>query len=327
MLICLCFSFKAVFAQDKKMYVLEKTIPLPGDGGFDYLFIDEVNRRLYVSHGTAVHVLDLETQQLVGTIENMQGVHGISIIPALGKGFITDGKANAVIVFDIHSLKILKSISLSGKKADAIMYDAFSDKILAFNGGSNNASVVDVHTLEEQQTIDLGGVPEFGVSDGKGKIYNNIEDRNKTVVIDARNFKILDSVLLTPHGGPTALSLDKNNGLLFIGCRDGNKMVVVDIKKKQVIATVPICKSVDAIVYDERAKLIFCSGDGSTTIIRQEAASKYAIEQTLETGIRAKTMAYDSKQRTIYISLADFEPGTKKIITGTFRLLVYGLTK
>jgi YVTN family beta-propeller protein len=310
-------------AQTKELYSHDKTIALPGDGGYDYLFTDQENRKLYVSHATVVHVIDLNTDEAIGAIENLQGVHGITIVPKVGKGFITDGKANAVQVFDIKTLKIIKSIPLSGKKPDAVMYDSYSSQVFSFNGGSNNASVIDVNTLTEKATIALAGVPEFGLSDGKGKIYNNIEDKNNTVVIDVKSLKVLDSISLSPNGGPTSLALDAKNERLFSGCREGNVMAVIDLAKGKVIVTLPICKAVDAIIYDADTKLIFCSGDGTTTILKQESADKYKVVQTLTTGVRAKTMALDKKTHKIYISVADYEPGTKKIVPGTFRLLVY----
>jgi DNA-binding beta-propeller fold protein YncE len=310
-------------AQSKELYSTDKTIALPGDGGFDYLFADQKNRRLYISHGTTVQVLDLNTEQLIGTIEGLQGVHGIAIVEKAGKGFITDGKANAVQVFDIKTFKLIKTIALSGKKPDAIMYDAFSNQVIAFNNGSNNASVIDVVGLTEKTLIELGGAPEFGVSDGNGKIYNNLEDKNKTVVIDAKKLQVIDSISLSPNGTPTSLAYDSKNKRLFSGCRVGNAMEVINTANNKIVTTLPICKAVDAIVYDAFTGLIFCSGDGTTTVIKQETADKYSVVQTIVTKTRAKTMALDNKTHKIYISSADYEPGTKKIVPGTFALLVY----
>ncbi len=311
------------FAQTKELFSMEKTIALPGDGGFDYLFVDDDNRRLYVSHGTVVHVLDLNTEKSIGTIEGLQGIHGVTLVPKVGKGFITDGKADAVQVFDMKTLKVIKSIPVTGKKADAIMYDPFSNVVIAFCNGSNNASVIDVDKLSVKKVIELGGAPEFGVSDRKGKIYNNLEDKNHTIVIDAKTLMVVDSISLTPNGTPTSLAYDAKNNRLFSGCREGEVMAVIDLAKGKVITTLPICKAVDAIVYDAEAKLIYCSGDGTTTIIKQESADKYAVVQTITTKARAKTMAFDKKTRKIYISAADYEAGTKKVLPGTFGLLVY----
>ncbi len=315
--------FTNSFAQSKEVYSLEKTIPLAGDGGFDYLYTDEVDRKLYVSHGNSVHVIDLNIDAPVGIIENLQGVHGIVIVHSVDKGFITDGKNNAVVVFDLKTLKVIKTISLKGKKADAIMYDSYSNKVLAFNNGGTNASVIDIDKLEEVKLIELGGAPEFGVSDGKGKIYNNLEDRNTTVVIDAKTLTVIDSMSVKPSGTPTALGYDAKNKRAFVGCREGQQLVVFNISNKKIVATLPICKAVDAIVFDETTKLIFCSGDGTTTIIKQNAADKYEVLQTITTKPRAKTMALDKQTHKIYVSSADYEGSTKKVIAGSFALMVY----
>jgi YVTN family beta-propeller protein len=313
--------FNKINAQNKALYTLDKTIALAGNAGYDYQFVDEKDRRLYVSHGNSVHVLDLNTEGVLATIDSMKGVHGIAIVHKIGKGFISDGVVNGVHVFDLKTFKIEKMIPVKGKKTDAIMYDPFSNYVFAFNNGSNSASVIDVNALEEIKTIDLSGAPEFGVSDDKGLIYNNLEDVNKMAIIDAKAFTVLDSISLSPCGTPTGLYLDKKNNRLFTVCRENKGMSVVDVATKKVIATVPICAGVDAVVYDEKTKLIFCSGDGTTTIIKQETADTYAVVQTITTGTRAKTMSLDSKTHKIYISIADYE--NKKIVPNTFRLLVY----
>jgi len=322
-LLALTTGLHTVRAQTKELYSLEKSIALPGDGGFDYLFADQKNRRLYVTHATMVQVLNLDTEELVGTIGNLQGVHGVTVAPKAGKGFITDGKNNAVVVFDLKTLQVIKSIPVSGKKADAILYDAFSNQVLSFNNGTNNVSVIDVATLTEKAVVDLGGAPEFGVADGKGKIYNNNEDRNNMKIIDSKGSRLIDSIELAPCGAPVALGYDAKNKRLFAGCRENKGMSVIDPATKKIIETLPICPAVDAIVYDAVTKLIFCSGDGTTTIIKQETANKYTVVQTLATAYKAKTMAIDYKTHKIYLSVADYEPGTKKIKPGTFRVLVY----
>jgi YVTN family beta-propeller protein len=313
--------FNKTNAQTPALYTLDKTIALTGNEGYDYLFSDEKDRRLYVSHGNSVHVIDLNTDGVITTIGDLQGVHGIAIVHKEGKGFISDGKTNAVHVFDLKTFKILKVIPVNGKKTDAIMYDPYSNQVFAFNNGSNSAAVIDVKALKEIKTIELSGAPEFGVSDLKGKIFNNLEDINQLKIIDAKGLKVLDSIALSPCGTPTGLAIDRKNQRLFTVCRDNKGMSVVDIANKKVMVTLPICAGVDAVVYDEKTKLIFCSGDGTTTIIKQESADKYAVVQTITTGTRAKTMALDPKTHKIYISVADYE--NKKIVPNTFRLLVY----
>ncbi|SEP02734.1 YncE family protein [Mucilaginibacter sp. OK283] len=317
----------APFSLKAQTYVADKTIALTGDGGYDYLAIDKVNNRLYVSHGTQVNVIDMATDKEVGSIDNMKGIHGIAIVNKLNRGFITDGKANAVVAFDIKTLKTITTIPLTDAKGpDAIMYDAFSDRIFSFNGESNNSSVIDPKTLKQVGTVALGGGPEFAVPDGKGKIYNNLEDKNSLNVIDSKTLKVIKNYPLTPCGGPTGLALDAANQRVFTVCRENKGMSVVDINTGKVTATIPIGAGVDAVAYDAETKLIFCSnGDGTTTIIKQKSADDYSVIQTLKTAVRAKTLALDAKTHKIYLSVAEFEPGTRKALPGTFKVLVYKL--
>ncbi len=306
-------------------YVLEKTIPLPGDGGYDYVSIDKVNHRLYASHGTSVNVVDIETEKPAGIIEGMKGVHGIAIVNKWNRGFISDGKANAVVAFDLKTLKIIATIPLlDAKGPDAIIYDPYSDRVFSFNGDSNNSSVIDPKSLKQVGTVALGGGPEFAASDGKGKIYNNLEDKNSLNVIDSKTLKVIKNYSLAPCGGPTGIALDEKNQRAFSVCRENKGMSVVDINSGKVIATLPIGAGVDAVAYDPETKLIFCSnGDGTTTIIKQESADKYSVIQTLQTQNRAKTLALDTKTHKIYLSVAKFEPGTRKALPNTFTILVY----
>ncbi|WP_299286275.1 YncE family protein [uncultured Mucilaginibacter sp.] len=306
-------------------YVADKTIPLTGDGGYDYLSIDAANNRLYVSHGTAVNVIDLATEKSIGTISDMKGVHGIAIDNKLNKGFISDGRANAVVAFDLKTLKTIETIPLTSVNGpDAIMYDPFSDRVFTFCGESNNAAVIDPQTMKQVGTVALGGGPEFAVSDGKGNIYNNLEDKNSMDVIDAKTQKVLKNYPLNPCGGPTGLALDAKNKRLFTVCRENKGLSVVDETSGKVIATLPIGTGVDAVAYDPQTKLVFASnGDGTVTIIKQKTADEYAVVQTLKTQVRAKTLALDTKTHKIYLSVADIVAGTRNAIPGTFKVLVY----
>jgi DNA-binding beta-propeller fold protein YncE len=311
-------------AQNSNVYSFEKSISVPGDGGYDYLSIDDVNKHLFVSHGEMVNVIDLKTEKVIGSIENMKGVHGIAVDNAVNRGFITDGRDNSVVVFDLITFKTVKVIPVTPKGPDGIMFDPFSKRIFAFCGHGNAASVIDVNDLKEIGTIDLGGGPEFAVPDGKGLIYNNLEDKNSLNVIDAVTMKVIRNYPLTPCGGPTGLTYDTKNKLVFTGCRENKGMSVIEVKTGKVISTLPIGAGVDAVAYDPSTKLIFCSnGDSTTTILKQKSETDYAVVQTLYTKIRAKTMALDKDTHKIYLSVARFEPGTRKIIPGSFEVLVY----
>jgi YVTN family beta-propeller protein len=254
----------------------------------------------------------------------MKGVHGIAIDNKHNKGFISDGKANAVVAFDLKTLKKLATIPVDAKGPDAIMYDTYAEKVFSFNGESNNSSVVDPVTLKQVGTVALGGGPEFAVADGKGKIYNNLEDKNSMNVIDSKTLKVIKNFNLSPCGGPTGLALDLKNNRAFTVCRENKGMSVVDITTGKVITTVAIGAGVDAVAYDPETKLIFVSnGDATTTIIKQQTADQYSVVQTLPTQVRAKTLALDTKTHKIYLSVAQLEPGTRKAVPGTFTVLVY----
>jgi len=321
---CLSLFSQESRAQNSNVYSFDKSISVPGDGGYDYISIDDINKHLFVSHGETVNVIDLKNEKVIGSINNMKGVHGIAVDNEVNKGFITDGRDNSVVVFDLTTFKTIKVIPVTPKGPDGIMFDPFSKRIFAFCGHGNAASVIDVNDMKEIGTVDLGGGPEFAVPDGKGLIYNNLEDKNSLNVIDAVSMKVIKTYPLSPCGGPTGLTYDAKNKLVFTGCRENKGMSVVDIKSGKVITTLPIGAGVDAVVYDPSTKLIFCSnGDSTTTIIKQNSEKDYSVVQTLYTKVRAKTMALDKDTHKIYLSVASFEPGTRKIIPGSFEVLVY----
>ncbi|HXB94712.1 MAG TPA: hypothetical protein VNU70_06125 [Puia sp.] len=320
-LVIVSLAGQTLFAQQ---YVFDKKIPLPGDAGYDYMAIDAVNNHLFVSHGTSFNVIDLATEQPIAVIDGLKGVHGIAFAHEVNRGFISDGKGQAVVAVDLKTFKVVKTIPLAATDEDGIIYDPFSKKVFVFNGDSKSTCVIDPQTMELVKTIDLGGGPEFAASDGKGLVYNNIEDLNSMKVIDTKTMTVKETWALSPCGGPTGLAYDATHKRLFTGCRTNKGLSVVDATNGKVITTLPIGAGVDAVVYDEPDHLIFCSnGDATTTIIRQESADSYSVLQTLATKPRAKTMAMDMKTKKIYLSAPEFEPGTRKIVPGTFAVYVY----
>ena len=305
-------------------YVLDKTISLPGDAGWDYLSVDKVNSRLYVSHGNSVNVVDMTTDQPIGVVPNLQGIHGIAIDNKANRGFISDGRANAVVAFDLKTLATIATIPVTATGPDCIIYDPYSDRVFSFNGESNNSSVVDPNTLQQVGTVDLGGGPEFAAADGMGRIYNNLEDKNSLDVIDVKTLKVVANYPLAPGGGPTGLAIDLANGRTFSGCRENKGMTVINVSTGKVVTTLPIGACVDAVAFDPETKLIFCScGDGTVTIIKELTPDSYAVVQTLQTQAGARTMALDPKTHKIYLSVAERVQGTRKSVPGTFKLLVY----
>ena len=307
-----CLACVAVPAVSADSHQITKKIPIPGQGSWDYLTVDEGARRLYVSHGTQVEVLDIDSGSIVGKIANTPGVHGIAIAPELGRGFVSNGQASTVTIFDLNSLKEIAQVP-TGKKPDAIIYDSATSRVFAFNGGSNSATVIDAGTGKLAGTIDLGGGPEFAAADGSGYVFNNLEDENIVLKIDARKLTVEQRWKTAPCESPSSMALDRTNHRLFIGCRS-KVMAVMNAETGQVITTLPIGDHVDATAFDPETKLIFNSnGEGTVTVIAQESADKYSVVETVKTLPRAKTMALDPKTHQLFLSTA--EGGQFEVLT------------
>ena len=295
-------------------YQVTKKIPIPGQGSWDYLTVDEGSRRLYVSHGTQVEVLDVDSHAILGQIPNTPGVHGIAIAPELGRGFVSNGQASTVTIFDLKTLKSIADVP-TGKKPDAIIYDPATSRIFAFNGGSDSATVINAADGKVAGTIDLGGGPEFAAADGTGYVFNNLEDESQVLKINSRTMKVEQRWPTAPCQKPSSMALDRSNGRLFIGCRS-HVMTVMDTTTGKVIATLPIGDHVDATAFDPDTKLIFNSnGEGTITVIRQESPDKYSVVENVKTLPRAKTMALDPKTHQLFLSTAE---------AGQFEVLVVG---
>ncbi len=296
-------------------YHIIKKVPIPGAGGWDYVTVDDAARRVYVSHATQVEVLNADTFELVGTIPNTPGVHGIAIASEFGRGFITAGKSDSVIIFDLKTLKTLGEVK-AGKKPDAIMYDPATKHVFAMNGDSDSATVINAADGTVVGTIDLGGGPEFAVADGKGNVYINLEDKAETVHIDSNTLKVLHHWPLAPGKTATALAFDPQTRRLFAGCRGGQLMVVLDADTGRVITTAPIGERVDAAAYDPTQKLVFQStGGGTIAVFHQDSADKYTLLENVVTNPGSKTMGLDLKTHRLFVP-ANLE--------GTFTILVLG---
>lgn len=304
----------AAFAAPSGGYSVIKKIPIPGSGSWDYLTVDEGARRLYVSHGTQVEVIDLDSLSLVGNIPKTPGVHGIAVAPESGKGFVSDGQSNAVTVFDLKTLKTIADVP-TGQKPDAIIYDPGTSRVFAFNGGGNSATAIDASTNKVAGTVDLGGGPEFAAADGKGYVFNNLEDESLVLKINSRDLKVEQRWPTAPCSSPSSMAMDRANRRLFVGCRS-KVMAVLDADSGKVITTLPIGDHVDATAYDPETKLIFNSnGEGTITVIHQDGPDKYSEVETVKTLPRAKTMALDPKTHQLFLSTAE---------NGQFEVLVVG---
>ncbi len=295
-------------------YSVTRKIPIPGQGSWDYLTIDGDARRLYVSHGTQVEVLDVDSGGIVGKIENTQGVHGIAIAPDIGRGFVSNGQSSTVTIFDLKTLKTIAEVP-TGKKPDAIIYDPATTRVFAFNGGSNSATVIEGKDGKVAGTINLGGGPEFAAADGNGYVYNNLEDQSLVLKINSRTLKVEQRWPTAPCASPSSMAIDRANRRLFVGCRS-KVMAVMNADTGQVVATLPIGDHVDATAFDGETRLIFNSnGEGTVTVIRQESPDKYSVAETVKTLPRAKTSALDQKTHQLFLSTAE---------SGQFEVLVVG---
>jgi DNA-binding beta-propeller fold protein YncE len=295
-------------------YHVTKKIPIPGQGGWDYLTVDEAARRLYVSHGTQVEVLDVDSGAIVGKIPNTLGVHGIALAPELGRGFVSDGQTSTVTIFDLKTLKVIGEVP-TGKKPDGIIYDPATSQVFVFNGGSDSATVISAADGKVAGTIDLGGGPEFAVADGKGYVFDNLEDKNEVVKINSAKRAVEQRFPLAPCEAPASMGMDRTNRRLFIGCRS-KVMAVVNADTGKVITTVPIGDHVDATTFDADSHLIFNSnGEGTITVVHQDTPDKYSVVETVKTLPKAKTHTFDPKTHQLFLSTAE---------DGQFEILVVG---
>jgi len=303
-LLCVAVLLFAVVVFAAVNYQLLKKVPVPGTGGWDYVTVDHAARRVYVSHSTQVDVLDADSFVLIGTILNTPGVHGIAIAPEAGRGYISAGKADAVVAFDLKTLKPLGEIKV-GKKPDAIIYEPLTKRIYVMNGDSENITVLNAADGSVAGTIALGGGPEFAVSDGKGNLYVNLEEQNETLHINVNTMQVKDRWPLAPCATPTSLAMDTENRRLFIGCRSKH-LAVLNADTGKVVFTAPIGDHVDAGAFDNKTRLVYLStGDGKVFVFRQDSPDKYSVAQEINTKPGAKTMGYDSKTGNLFVPTSE----------------------
>ncbi len=290
-------------------YKVKDTFKVGGDGGWDYLTADSSARRLYISRGTHVIVLDLDSGKNVGDIPDTPGVHGIALAPELGKGFTSNGREGTVTIFDLKTLAPIGSKVKVGENPDAILYDPATKRVFTFNGHSQDSTAIDATDGKVLGTIKLDGKPEFAASDAKGTIFVNIEDKSELVKIDPAKLEVKEKWPLAPCTEPSGLAIDRKNGRLFVGC-DNKMMAVVDASSGKVLATPPIGEGVDATAFDPETGLAFasCGGDGVMTVVKQDSPDKYSVAENVPTQKGARTMALDEKTHNAYTVTAKFGP-------------------
>jgi len=286
-------------------YHVTQTYKVGGEGFWDYLTADASARRLYISRGTHVMVLDADSGKSVGDIPDTPGVHGIALAPDLGRGFTSNGREGTVSVFDIKSLASAGDKIKVGENPDAILYDPATKRVFTFNGRSQDSTAIDGGSGKVLGTIKLDGKPEFAASDAKGMIYVNIEDKSELVAIDPAKLEVKSKWPLAPCTEPSGLSIDRKHRRLFVGC-DNKMMAVVDADSGKVLATPPIGEGVDATAFDDETGLAFasCGQDAVLTVVKEEGGKWVA--ENIPTKRGARTMALDAKTHNVFVVTADF---------------------
>lgn len=307
-----------------------RTLPVAGEGGWDYVALDPAAGRLYVTRATRVLVLDLEGRTR-GEIPATDGVHGVALAPDLDRGYTSNGRAGTMTAFRLSTLEVIREVKTTGANPDAILYDAATGQVITFNGSGHNATVFDARTLEVKGTIAIGGKPESCAGDGRGRVFVNVEDTAELLAINARTRAVEARWSLAPLADPTGLAMDAEHQILYSVGRN-RLMAVVDAASGRLLQTLPIGAGVDAAAFDPGTGCAYASnGDGSLTVIGPDGHGRFAVQATIATRKGARTMALDPKTHLIYLPTADFgpapeagpgQPSRPPMLPGSFRILV-----
>lgn len=334
--VILCSTLVIASPPDSGYHLLKKYDLGAAPGGkeyWDYITFDASTRRLYISHNTEVKVVDADSGAIVGSIPDLKRVHGIVVMDDLGRGFISDGGADEVVVFDLKTLKPTGHIKTGGNP-DCIIYDPASKHIFTMNGKTNDASVIDPGTLTVLATIPIGGRPEYAVADGHGTIYDNVEDKNEVVAIDSMTNTVKSRWPIAPAEEATAIDLDVQHHRLFIGGR--NKLLaIMNVDSGKVVQTFPIGAGVDTNIFEPATGLLFIAArEGTLHVFHEDSPDQFRVVETVKTEFGARNLALDPKTHQLFIDTADFSPAAEPTteqphpqptpVSGTFRLLVYG---
>jgi len=297
----------ALMLQAATGYKVETRYPIPGNGGFDYLTVDSAARRVYISHGTQVDVVDADSGKVVGAILDTPGVHGVALAPEFKRGFTSNGRENKVSVFDPATLKVSRKIDV-GKGPDGIYYDPATKRVFTNNHGSHDVTAIQAATGEVVGTVQVKGDGEQAIIGADGLIYLNLEDTAEVVAFDPKSLEVKKRFPIGVAATPTGLAYDAKTNRLFIGCRKEPKMVVMDAATGKVIGNFPIGGNVDYAGFDPSSKLIFFScGEGTLSIYHERSADAYEDAGAVKTQPSAKTLAFDPKTRKIYLSAAEYQ--------------------
>jgi DNA-binding beta-propeller fold protein YncE len=294
---------------DAGPYHVSQTFHIGGQGAWDYLTVDPEHHLLFVPRSTHTMVLDAQTGKTVADIPGQKRNHGVALVPAAGRGFITDGNDASVTVFDLKTYAVLGKVK-TDTDSDGVIYDPASDRVLVVCGDPGLLFPIkpdlDLSTGTADPKVDLGGKPEFLAADGKGRAYINLNDKNQVAVVDTKTMTVVDKWPTAPGGSPVGMSMDVAKRRLFIGCRKPQKLIVMDADNGKVLADIPIGAGVDATKF---AGDIFAScGDGSLTVVRETTPDNFQAIQTVQTPRGARTMGVDPAARTLFLPTAEFLP-------------------
>jgi DNA-binding beta-propeller fold protein YncE len=307
-------------------YKISQVFHIKSGGGYDYTTVDSLSNRLYLSHGTQVNILNKVTGDSISVIKTEKDVHGIALAHEFGKGYISNGSSNSVLVFDLKTFKTLAHVP-AGEFTDGIFYDDYTKKVITCNGRGKSMTVIDPSNDQVVVTIKLTGWPETAVSDGQGKIYVNNAEKSEIDVIDGKTYQILNTWPIAPGKSASGLAIDRVTMRLFAGC-DNQKLIVMNAYDGSVITSLPIGDECDAVGFDKRLKIVYSSnGDGTLTIIQEQSPDKFVVIQNLKTKKGARTQAVDQITHKVYLPTGEFAPKKAgefrpSLIPGTFQVLV-----
>ena len=289
-----------------KAYRIVDRIQVGGEGGWDLLTIDAANHRLYYGRGTRMQVLDLEHGKVLGEIPDTPGIHGVALAPDLGRGFTSNGRDSSVTIFDLATLAPIARVKLDASNPDAILYEPTTHRVFTLNAGTANATALDAASGQVLGNLALGGRPEFAVADGHGLVYVNLEDSSAVVAFDAQSLKVASHWPLAPGEEPSGLALDAAHHRLFSVCAN-QKMIVLDTATGKVVASLPIGKGTDGSAFDPETGLAFSSnGEGTLTVVHEDAPDRFTVVAEVPTQARARTMALDPRTHRIYLATARY---------------------
>ncbi|HWB53758.1 MAG TPA: hypothetical protein VG722_06180 [Tepidisphaeraceae bacterium] len=290
-------------------YEIAGTFHIGGSGGWDYVTVDSPHHLIYVTRSTHTDVIDADTGKLVADISGQERSHGVALVHTVNRGFITDGGAGDVLIFDLKTDQALGKIK-TPPDSDGAIYDPASNKVLIVSGDAGQlipiSPNVDPANGRADKAIDLGGKPEFLAADGHGKAFVCLADKDEVAVVDTKHMKLLARWPTAPGGHPTGMAIDAEHERLFVGCRKPEKMIVMDANNGKVLASLPIGGGNDAVQFDNGNAFASCR-DGTLTVVHEETPNQFKLLQVLKTAPGARTMGVDSLTHALYLPTAEFE--------------------